>query len=142
MATANKFSGFTHALATKLVNLNTDVLKVMLTNTLPVATNNVYADVSGTELATGNGYTTGGGTVTGVTSTNATGTETVSGASFTWTSVTGTMGPFRYVVLYDSTATAGNLIEWWDYGSAVSLNGANGDQFTWTPTGSVLLTLV
>ena len=140
MATANKFQGFVHALAIKSLNLNTDTFKVMLTNTAPVATNTLYSDISATELATGNGYTTTGTAVTGTGSTNSSGTETVAGAAVTWTSVTGSMGPFRYVVLYDSTT--GNLVEWWDYGSSITLNGANGDQFTWTPAGSVLATIV
>ena len=139
MASANKFNGFVHALATKAINLNTDTFKVLLTNTAPVATNTLYSDISANELASGNGYTTGGATVTGTGSTNASGTETVAGSAVTWTSATGSMGPFRYVVLYDSTSN--NLVEWWDYGSSITLNGANGDQFTWTPTGSALLTL-
>ena len=31
----------------------------------------------------------------------------------------GTIGAFRYVVLYNDTATGDPLIGWWDYGSVV-----------------------
>ena len=136
MASANKFNNFVHHLALKQVNLNTDVLKVILTNTLPLATNDVYANVSAGELATGGGYTNGGGTVTGVGSSNSGGTETQTGATFTWTA-TGAMGPFQYAILRDTTFDC--LMEWWDYGSPVTMGA--GDIFNWIPTGSVLLTL-
>ncbi|CAM6004368.1 unnamed protein product [Sphagnum balticum] len=113
------------------LNLSSDVLKLMLTNTAPVATNAVYADVSGTEIASGNGYTTGGATVTSPTSTNASGVQTVSGtiANPTWTA-TGAMATFRYVILYDTTASGSPLLGWWDNGSAVSLT--TGQTFTVT----------
>ena len=38
------------------------------------------------------------------------------------------MASFRYVVLFNDTATNDELIGWWDYGSAVSL--ANTETFT------------
>lgn len=58
-AAFNKFNSFVEAVAEKAHNLGADTLKVMLTNTAPVATNTKYADISATELANGNGYTTG-----------------------------------------------------------------------------------
>lgn len=113
------------------LNLSSDVLKLMLTNTAPVATNAVYADVSGTEIASGNGYSTGGATISSLTSTNASGVQTVSGtiANPTWTA-TGAMATFRYVILYDTTASGSPLLGWWDNGSAVSLT--TGQTFTVT----------
>jgi hypothetical protein len=142
MTAANKFNNFVHNLATKQLNLNTDTIKVMLTNTAPVATNSNYSDISGTELASGNGYTTGGTAVTGVGSTNSSGTETMAAAATTWTSVTGNMGPFRYIVYYDDTSTNKNLILWYDYGSSITLNGVAGETFVDTPAGGALLTIV
>ena len=136
MAAAVKFWSFSHFLCTKNVNLNSDTLKVILTNTAPVVGNSVYANVSGGELATGNGYTNGGGTVTGVGSSNSSGSENVAGSPFTWTA-SGPIGPFQYAILRDTTFDC--LIEWWDYGSPVTM--ASADTFTWTPTGSVILQL-
>ena len=56
-----------------------------------------------------------------------------------WTASGGNVGPFEYVILYDSASS--KLLGWWDYGSAVTLNGANGDSFTFAPSGAVLFTL-
>ena len=138
MAAFNKFNLFVDALCKGGVNLSSDTIKAMLSNTAPVATNAVYSDVSGTELANGNGYTTGGATVTGVSLSNSSGTESLAVGTTTFTSATGTMGPFRYVIYYDSTT--GKLIGWYDYGSSVSLNGAASETFVVQP-GSALFTL-
>ena len=55
---------------------------------------------------------------------------------------TGSMGPFRYAVLYNDTATNDELIGWHDYGSAVTLANA-GETFTVDYDGSAgILTLV
>lgn len=140
MAAFNKFNKFVDYLCKAGINLNTATLKVMLTNTAPVATNSKYSDISGTELANGNGYTTGGATVTGASLSNTTGTESLVVGSTTFTSATGSMGPFRYVVYYDATDTDNPLIGWYDYGSSITLNGAAGETFVVTP-GAALFTL-
>jgi hypothetical protein len=131
MAAYNKFQVFVANQNNGVHNLGADTLKVMLTNTAPVATNAVYADVSGTELANGNGYTTGGATISGVTSTQTTGTYKLVGtlASPTWTA-SGSMGPFRYAIFYDTTPASPlkPLIAWWDYGSSLTLSA--GQTFT------------
>lgn len=124
MASFNKFNSFVDALSKKVHNLNSDTLKVMLTNTAPVATNAIKADI--TDISAGNGYSAGGAT-TAQTLSNSSGTEKLVCADVVFTA-TGAVGPFRYVVLYNSTATNGELIGWWDYGSAVTL--ANTETFT------------
>lgn len=124
MASFNKFNALVQTFANGSINLATDQLKLMLTNTLPIPTNSVYADVSAGELANGNGYLTGGALITTVSSSQAAGIEKllISSASPTWTA-TGPMGPFRYAILYDSTAVSPlkPLIGWFDYGSVLTL---------------------
>lgn len=138
MANFQKFNNFVDYLAKGKVNLSTDTLKVMLTNAAPVATNTKYSDISAGELANGNGYTTGGVAVTGVTLSNVTGTEALAAAATTFTSSVGNMGPFRYVVYYDSTAVDQPLIGFYDYGSTVTLNGVAGETFVVQPGASLL----
>jgi flagellar capping protein FliD len=125
MASFQKFNSFVEAVAEKVHNLGSDVLKVALTNSAPVAANTVLADI--TQIANGNGYTTGGTQATQSSSVQTAGTYKLVLADVTFTS-SGTLGPFRYACLYNSTATNGELIGWWDYGSAVTL--ANGETFT------------
>lgn len=132
MATYNKFDSFVGDLCNKVHNLGSDTLKLLLTNTAPVRTNTVKANL--TEIAAGNGYTAGGATVTGVTDTDATGTVTLASADATITASGGTIGPFRYVGLYNSTTAGGSLISWWDYGSSITLN--DGETFTWKVSGN------
>ena len=139
----NKFNNWVNELDTKNVNLNADVFKVLLTNTAPVATNKFYADISATELANGNGYTTGGTVVPNTGVTNAAGTDTFVGDQVPFTA-TGAMGPFRYAVLYDTTAASQPLCGYWDYGSSITLSsGANFTvQFNSQTTGGTIYTLV
>jgi hypothetical protein len=129
MASFNKFNAVAALPWNAGVNLSSDTLRVMLTNTIPVATNVNYADISGNELGTANGYTVGGAAVTTSSSTQTSGLYKLiaSCASPTW-SASGTVGPFRYVVLYDTTPGSKPLLGWWDYGSAITMN--SGDTFT------------
>lgn len=128
MATANKLNAFVEHLAEKVHNLGADTLKIMLTNTLPVAANSIRGDL--TEISAGSGYSAGGATVTTSTSAQTAGLYTLVLADVVFTASGGSIGPFRYVVLYNDTPTspADPLIEWWDYGSAVTL--ADGETFT------------
>jgi hypothetical protein len=123
------------------MDLNTDTIKVALFAATPVVADTTYTVIAAriSELASGDGYTTGGATVGGTGWTNSSGTSSLAANPTTWTSSTGNMGPFRYVVYYDSTT--GDLIGWYDYGSAVTLNGVAGETFTVTPASTVLLTL-
>lgn len=101
---------------------------MLLTNTAPVATNSVKADL--TEISAGNGYTAGG-TAPAITSSSQTsGTYKLVLADVVFTASGGTIGPFRYAVLYNDTPTspADPLIGWWDYGSSITLNA--GETFT------------
>jgi len=124
MATFNKFQSFAEALAEKQHNLQSDTLRVMLSNTAPAATNAVKADI--TEIAAGNGYAAGGPQATVSSSAQTAGTYKLVLADTVVTASGGSIGPFRYAVLYN--ATSGGLIGWWDYGSSITL--ATGETLT------------
>lgn len=108
-----------------------DALKLMLTNTAPVSTNSVTADI--TQIANGNGYVTGGAAVTVTTNSQVSGVYTLAANSVTFTASGGTIGPFRYSVLVDTTPAGGQLIAWWDNDSAASITLQIADTFTWKP---------
>jgi hypothetical protein len=128
MASFNKFRQFVEDVAEKVYNLGADTLKSLLTNTAPVNTNAVKADL--TEIAAGNGYTAGGTAHTISSSAQSAGTYKLVLADVVFTASGGSIGAFRYDVLYDDTPTspADPLIGWWDYGSSITL--ADGETFT------------
>ncbi len=137
MASFNKFNSFVEALAEKKHDLGADTLKVLLTNTAPVATNSVKADI--TEISAGNGYTAGGNTASVTSSAQTSGTyKLVLGDPATWTAAGGSIGPFRYAVLYNDTATNDELIGWWDYGSSITLAAGESFAVDFDPTTGVL----
>lgn len=138
MAAFNKHQQFAEDVYEKVHNLGSDTLKVVLCNTAPLATNSILANL--TQIANGNGYTTGGSQATQSSSAQVTGTYKLVLADVVFTASGGTVGPFRYVDLYNDTPTtpADPLIGWWDYGSSISL--AAGESFTtdFDPTTGVL----
>ncbi len=128
MATFNKFQAWTEHVTEGVHNHGADTLKVMLTNTAPVATNSVKANL--TEISAGNGYTAGGTQATVSSSAQTSGTYKLVLADVVFTASGGTIGPFRYAVLYNDTPSspADPLIGWWDYGIALTLR--SGESFT------------
>jgi hypothetical protein len=126
MATYNKFQPFVEALAEKTHNLGSDTLKVMLTNSAPNATDDQKADL--TEISAGNGYAAGGTQASQSASAQSGGTYKLTLGDVTFTASGGSIGPFRYAVLYNDTAAGDELIGWWDYGSSITLN--DGETFT------------
>lgn len=121
MAAFNKFNAFVENLAEKVHNLGSDTLKVLLTNTTPTASNAVKADL--TEISAGNGYTAGGTAATVSSSAQTSGTYKLTLDDVVFTAAGGSIGPFRYAVLYNDTPTspADPLIGWYDYGSSITL---------------------
>ncbi len=121
MVSYNKFESFVGELGLQTHDLDTDLLKIMLVNSpAPVPANSVKADL--TEIGAGNGYTAGGDDITSTYS-EAAGVATLVGTKVVWTAAGGTIGPFRYVVLYDDTPATplDPLVAWWDYGSNLTL---------------------
>lgn len=138
MATFNKFQAFVEAVAKKKHNLGADTLKYYLTNTAPdAAADAVKADLP-TEITAANGYTAGGVTVAITTSAQTAGTYKLVLADATLTASGGSIGPFRYAVLYNDTATSDDLIGWWDYGASITLLDGESLLFDADPSAGIL----
>lgn len=124
MATFNKFQDFSEQLSRGVHDFDAHVFKVALTNTAPTATQTSLDTVTNHPApAAANGYSAGG-TATTISISETTGTTTVSGTQVVFTATAGGIGPFRYAILYNDTATspADALIGWWDYASSITLN--------------------
>ncbi|MFT3942066.1 hypothetical protein [Rhodopseudomonas sp.] len=114
------------------INLESDTFKAVLTNTAPdLAANEVLADI--VQIANGNGYTTGGVTLTSVvwTQPSADGKWRFTSAQFKWTASGGSIGPFRYIVIYSDTSTSDKLVGRFDFGSSLII--PDGSEFGITP---------
>lgn len=128
MATGIKFHQFVTDLCEKVHNLDgTDTLKIALTNTAPTAaTDATLSDI--TQISYTNVTETWPADITN-TGSGSSGTYTVAGSDVTATASGGSVGPFRYAVLYNDTPSSPTdpLIVYWDNGSEITL--ADGDDF-------------
>jgi hypothetical protein len=127
MATFNKYNCFVENLAEKVHNLQSDTLKVALSNTAPTAADTVWNTTVYPAPAAANGYTAGGNSLTVSSSSQTSGTYKLVIADTVFTATSGGIGPFRYVVLYNSTASNA-VIGYYDYGSSITL--ADTETFT------------
>jgi hypothetical protein len=126
MATYNKINQFVEDLAKKVHNLSADAITVFLTTNAnaPVASNTVLANI--TQIS----YTNLSARVPTISScVQTSGTLKLILADLVLTA-SGAVATFRMVGHYNDTPTspADPLIQWYDYGSDVTL--ANGETFT------------
>lgn len=122
MATYNKFQDYTEQLSKGVHIWGTHTFKVALTDTAPVATQTTWNTTDHPAPAAANGYTAGGNTLSATVS-EASGTTTAVDDQTTFTAAGGSIGPFRYAILYNDSATspADAAVAWWDYGSSITL---------------------
>lgn len=128
-ASYNKFQDYAEQLNKAVHNWSSHTFKAVLCNTAPVATNSVLADL--TQISNGGGYTGGAGggvTLDSVTLTEASGTAKLTIADEVITASGGSIGPFRYVAIYNDTAAGDPLVGFYDYGSSITL--ADSESFT------------
>ncbi len=121
MAAFNKFNVFVedHAKGVHQLHAAGHTIKAYLTNATPdAASDAVKADLA--EISAGNGYTAGGVDIQNDIS-RAGGVATMTGVDANIAASGGSIGPFRYAVLYNSSVAGGPLIGWWDYGTSVTL---------------------
>ncbi len=142
MAAFVKLNGFVEHLAEKVHNLGADTLTVALSNTAPgsegtpptgATTTCVLANV--TQVAYTNLSTR---VLTTSASAQTAGTYGLTVNDLVLTSTGGSTGPFRYIYIYNDTATNDELIGYYDYGSSITL--ADGETLT-LDFGATLLTV-
>ncbi len=135
MVAAVKYQPYIERLHEGEINWGSHTFKVALSNTLPAASSDDLADV--TQIANGNGYTTGGTALSISSSAQTSGTHKVIAADVVFTA-SGSMGPFRYIHIYDDTHANDALCWSYDYGSSITL--VSGETFTvdFDPTNGIL----
>jgi hypothetical protein len=131
------YNRFKANLMNKIVDLETDVIKVSLMDNVHAftAANNVWTDVSANELPTAGGYTAGGATLAGGAVTQAA-TTAFDGTDTAWTSATFSA---YHAVLWDDTTATDDLICSFDFGGIKTVTAGT---FTiqWHANGIITLT--
>lgn len=130
MAAYNKHDIFVEDIMNGKHVLSSDTLRVLLTNTAPVAGDTVVDTTTTTctikstsnaaEIAAGNGYTKKGNALTITTNSQTSGVYTLAANQSVFTASGGSFPTARYVELYNDTqATTATrpVIAWWDYGA-------------------------
>jgi len=135
MAAFVKYNLFIDELAKGGHNLSTAVYKVALTNTAPTpASDTVWNTTVAPAPAAANGYTAGGNTPTVTSATTTGGVFKLILVDTVFTATAGGIGPFRYVILYNSSAS-NKSIGYYDYASSITL--ADTETFTVDFDGSL-----
>jgi hypothetical protein len=124
MAAYNKFNSFVEAINEKVHNMGSDTLTIALcaAANAPVAGNTQLSNLTQISYAnlSARGITVSSSSQTG-------GSYTLVPADKVLTA-SGAVATFRYVVIYNDTATNDELVCWFDHGSDVTL--ANGETYT------------
>lgn len=135
MAIYNKFNDFSEQLVRGVHDFDAHTFKVYLTNTTPLATHTVKANVA--EIAPKIGHPAGGKPTT-ISVARSGSTTTVSATDVTFTAdAAETIGPFQYAVVYNDTPAtpADPLIAWFDYGAPITLGGGESFLVDFDATG-------
>jgi hypothetical protein len=122
MAAFAKYNTFIDEISKGGHNLQTAVFKCALTNTAPTAASDtVWNTTVAPAPAAGNGYTAGGNTLTTSSATTTAGVFKLVLADTVFTATAGGIGPFRYVIIYNSSAS-NKVVGYYDYASSITLN--------------------
>jgi hypothetical protein len=141
MATFTRPDVMSLNLANKVYDLDSDTFRWVLSNTAPVAaTTNLLSNI--TQISTSGGYTQmtdgAGGLLATMSALSSSGqTTTVAQSASVVLTASGTVGPFRYLILVDDTPTSplNPVVGWLDHGTSITM--AATDTYT-IPSGSLL----
>jgi len=144
MVAFTRYNTFIDEVASGGHNLKTDVIKAALTNTAPPnpgTTDTVWSAAIYPPPTAANNYTAGGNTPSITSATTSSYLFKLVLADTVFTATAGGIGPFRYVILYNSSKT-NKVVGYYDYGSSITL--ADTETFTvdFDPTnGAIQLTM-
>jgi hypothetical protein len=119
MPALQKFNDFAEQVLRGKHDFGAHAFKVALTNTAPVATDTILANI--TQIAASGGYVAGGYALDSVVVSETGGTAKVTIADEVITASGGSIGPFRYAVVYNDTATGKPLVGYVDRGDSITL---------------------
>lgn len=131
MASYNKILDYAEQVNLAVHNWGSHTFKAAFSNTSIVNTNHNLGAI--TQISTGGGYTAGAGggvTLDSVTLSESSGTSKVTITDEVFTATGASVGPLRYVYIYNDTASspADAGVCWYDYGSSITL--ADTETFT------------
>lgn len=131
MATYQKHNDYAEQLNKGVHNWSSHTFKAVFCNTAPTSSNSQLSDL--TQISTAGGYTAGAGggvTLDTVTLSETSGTAKITIADEVFTASGASVGPLRYVDIYNDSATspADALVCFFDYGSSITL--ADGESLT------------
>ena len=135
MPQLQKFQDFAEQVLRAKHDFGTHVFKVALTNTAPVATNTVLADI--TQVAASGGYAAGGYALDGVTLSETGGTAKVVITDEVITATGGSIGPFRYAVVYNDSTSGKPLVGFVDRGDSITLLDGEAVTIDFDPSAGV-----
>lgn len=119
MPTFQKYNDFAEQVLRGKHDFSTHTFKVALTNTAPAATNTVLADIA--QVAATGGYVAGGYALDSVVLAETGGSAKVTIADEVITAAGGSIGPFRYAVIYNDTSAGKPLVGYVDRGDSITL---------------------
>lgn len=134
MASFNKLNGFVEHMAEKVHNLGADQLMIALSNVAPGSESTPPTGATGTNILaniTQIDYSNlSPRAVSVASSAQSGGTYALALTDLVLSASGGSVGPFRYLYLFNDTPTspADPLIGYWDYGSSLTL--ADGETLT------------
>ncbi len=137
-ATFNKFQDFIEQIGKAEHQLHAagHAYKAMLTNEQPLVGDTVKGDMAEISMVNETNHGAGGADIEND-YTEAAGQGTLTGVDKVFEASGGTVGPFQFVVIYNTNAGV-YLVCWFDYGSAITLQ--DGETFT-VDFGASLATL-